>query len=130
MNDDIKTLSNMIDDEHGGFYGQMTGEGQLVRDADKGGILSARILWAFSAAYRVLGDPEYLMAATLIKDYIIEYFYDNQFGGTYWSVDYLGNPKDTKKQFYAIGANMHEPPATSRRWIMPSSCLTASSNIR
>ena len=120
MNNDIKTLkaevqdvlennildfwlSNMIDDEHGGFYGQMTGEGQLVKDADKGGILSARILWAFSAAYRVLGDPEYLMAATLIKDYIIEYFYDNQFGGTYWSVDYLGNPKDTKKQFYAIG---------------------------
>ena len=120
MNDDIKTLkaevqdvlennildfwlSNMIDDEHGGFYGQMTGEGQIVKDADKGGILSARILWAFSAAYRVLGNPEYLMAATLIKDYIIEYFYDNQFGGTYWSVDYLGNPKDTKKQFYAIG---------------------------
>ncbi len=120
MNDDIKKLkaevqdvlesnildfwlSNMIDDEHGGFYGQMTGEGRLVKDADKGGILSARILWAFSAAYRVLGDPEYLMAATLIKDYIIEYFYDNQFGGTYWSVDYLGNPKDTKKQFYAIG---------------------------
>ena len=120
MNDDIKTLkaevqdvlennildfwlSNMRDDEHGGFYGQMTGEGQLVKDADKGGILSARILWAFSAAYRVLGNPEYLMAATLIKDYIIEYFYDNQFGGTYWSVDYLGNPKDTKKQFYAIG---------------------------
>ncbi len=120
MNDDIKTLkaevqdvlennildfwlSNMIDDEHGGFYGQMTGDGQLVKDADKGGILSARILWAFSAAYRVLGDPEYLMAATLIKDYIIEYFYDNEFGGTYWSVDYLGNPKDTKKQFYAIG---------------------------
>ena len=120
MNDDIKTLkaevqdvlennildfwlSNMIDDEHGGFYGQMTGEGQLVKDADKGGILSARILWAFSAAYRVLGNPEYLMAATLIKDYIIEYFYDDQFGGTYWSVDYLGNPKDTKKQFYAIG---------------------------
>jgi len=120
MNNDIKTLkaevqdvlennildfwlSKMIDDEHGGFYGQMTGEGKLVKDADKGGILSARILWAFSAAYRVLGDPEYLMAATLIKDYIIEYFYDNQFGGTYWSVDYLGNPKDTKKQFYAIG---------------------------
>ena len=120
MNNDIKTLkdevqdvlennildfwlSNMIDDEHGGFYGQMTGEGKLVKDADKGGILSARILWAFSAAYRVLGDPEYLMAATLIKDYIIEYFYDNEFGGTYWSVDYLGNPKDTKKQFYAIG---------------------------
>ena len=120
MNNDIKTLkaevqdvlennildfwlSKMIDDEHGGFYGQMTGEGRLVKDADKGGILSARILWAFSAAYRVLGDPEYLIAATLIKDYIIEYFYDNQFGGTYWSVDYLGNPKDTKKQFYAIG---------------------------
>ncbi len=96
-------LDKMMDVEHGGFYGQMTGKGVLVKDADKGGILSARILWSFSAAYRVLGKTEYLMAATRMKDYILEHFYDEQYGGTYWSVDYLGHPKDTKKQFYAIG---------------------------
>lgn len=96
-------LDNMIDVEHRGFYGQMTGRGDLVKDADKGGILSARILWSFSAAYRVLKKPEYLMAATRMKDYILEHFYDEEFGGTYWSLNYLGSPVDTKKQFYAIG---------------------------
>ena len=96
-------LDKMQDWEHGGFYGQMTGRGQLVKTADKGGILSARILWTFSAAYRVLGRQEYLDAATRMKDYILEHFYDGEYGGTYWSVDYLGNPKDMKKQFYAIG---------------------------
>ena len=96
-------LDNMVDLEHGGFYGQMTGDGTLVKDADKGGILMARILWSFSAAYRVVGKKEYLDAATRAKDYILRHFYDQEFGGTYWSVDYLGRPKDTKKQFYAIG---------------------------
>lgn len=96
-------LNNMIDDENGGFYGQMTGKRELIKDADKGGILSARILWSFSAAYRVLGNAEYLEAATRMKDYILDHFYDQEYGGTYWSVDCKGQPKDTKKQFYAIG---------------------------
>lgn len=96
-------LDKMKDKENGGFYGQMTGEGELVKTADKGGILNARILWSFSAAYRVLRKPEYLEAATRAKEYIIEHFIDEEFGGTYWSLDYKGNPKDTKKQFYAIG---------------------------
>lgn len=96
-------LNKMQDREQRGFYGQMTGDGQLVKDADKGGILNARILWSFSAAYRVLQRPEYLMAATRAKDYILEHFVDREFGGTYWSLDAQGQPKDTKKQFYAIG---------------------------
>ena len=96
-------LNYMQDHEHGGFYGQMKGDGSLVKDADKGCILNARILWAFSAAYRVLGKAEYLEAATRAKDYIIEHFIDKEFGGAYWSLNYLGQPVDTKKQFYAIG---------------------------
>lgn len=91
------------DEENGGFYGRMTGEGVLVKDASKGGILNARILWSFSAAYRVLGKPEYLAAATRAKDYILEHFIDPVYGGTYWELDYKGNPIDTKKQFYALG---------------------------
>ena len=53
-------LHHMVDEENGGFYGQMTGEGELIKTADKGGILNARILWSFSAAYRVLKKTEYL----------------------------------------------------------------------
>lgn len=93
----------MQDFENGGFYGQMKGDGTLVKDANKGGILNARILWSFSAAYRVTGKPEYLEAATRAKDYIINKFYDKEFGGIFWELDCKGNPVDTKKQFYALG---------------------------
>ena len=96
-------LDKMQDDENGGFYGQMTGRGQLIKEADKGAILNARILWSFSAAYRVLGKKEYLEAATRAKEYFISHFIDQEYGGVFWSLDYKGQPKDTKKQFYAIG---------------------------
>lgn len=96
-------LEKTIDRENGGFYGRIDGHGVLHKEAEKGAILNARILWTFSAAYRVLRKPEYLEAATRAKDYVIAHFYDREFGGTYWSLDYLGQPKDTKKQFYAIG---------------------------
>lgn len=96
-------LDKMQDQENGGFYGRIDGHGALHKDAEKGAILNARILWSFSAAYRVLGNPEYLEAATRAKDYIINHFIDKEYGGVYWSLDCKGKPLDTKKQFYAIG---------------------------
>lgn len=96
-------LDKMVDEENGGFYGRIDGHGQLHPEAEKGAILNARILWSFSAAYRLLEVEEYLEAATRAKDYLIEHFIDPVYGGVYWSVDYKGQPLDTKKQFYAIG---------------------------
>ena len=93
----------MVDHAHGGFYGRMDGHGVLYPEAEKGAILNARILWSFSAAYRILKKPAYLQMATRAKEYFIEHFIDREFGGVYWSVDFMGNPLDTKKQFYAIG---------------------------
>ena len=55
----------------------------------------------------MLHKQEYLEAATRAKDYIIDHFIDKEYGGTYWSLDYKGQPKDTKKQFYAIGFTIY-----------------------
>lgn len=96
-------LDKMVDQEHGGFYGRIDGHEHLHADAEKGAILNARILWAFSAAYRVLGDKTYLEAASRAKHYIIDHFIDPEYGGVYWSLDCNGKALDTKKQFYAIG---------------------------
>lgn len=96
-------LDKMVDQEHSGFYGRIDGHEHLHADAEKGAILNARILWAFSAAYRVLGDKTYLEAASRAKHYIIDHFIDPEYGGVYWSLDCNGKPLDTKKQFYAIG---------------------------
>ena len=96
-------MNKMEDNEQGGFYGEITGNDELRPEASKGAILNARILWTFSAAYRLLKKPEYLKTATRAKRYLIDRFYDPQYGGIYWELDYKGNPLDTKKQIYAIG---------------------------
>ena len=95
--------TDRMTDPRGGFYGRRDGNDRLDPDAPKGAILNARILWAFSAAYRVTGDNAYLEAATRAKREIIDRFYDSEYGGIYWSVSADGKPLDTKKQFYAIG---------------------------
>ena len=96
-------LDNMQDTENGGFYGRIDGHMHLHPEAEKGAILNARILWSFSAAYRLLGDSSLLTVATRAKDYLIDHFIDHEYGGVYWSLDCQGKPLDTKKQFYAIG---------------------------
>ena len=96
-------LDQMQDTENGGFYGRMDGHMQLHPQAEKGAILNARILWSFSAAYRVLGNAEYLEASTKAYTYFIDHFIDPEYGGAFWNLDYMGQPLDTKKQFYAIG---------------------------
>ena len=95
--------TKMVDRENGGFYGRIDGQEVLHPEAEKGAILNARILWTFSAAYRVSGKKEYLKTATYAKEYFIEHFIDKEYGGVYWSVDHKGQPLNTRKQFYAIG---------------------------
>lgn len=96
-------MARMVDRENGGFYGRIDGKEVLHRDAEKGAVLNGRILWSFSAAYRVLRKPAYLEMATRAKEYIISHFVDKEYGGAYWSLDHKGQPLDAKKQFYAIG---------------------------
>ncbi len=96
-------MEKMTDRENGGFYGRITGTGIVMPQAEKGAVLNARILWTFSAAYRLLGKAEYLQTATRAKRYLIDRFYDKEQGGVYWSLDCKGNPLDTKKQIYALG---------------------------
>ena len=96
-------IDHVTDKENGGYYGRIDGEDKVHPQAEKGAVMNARILWAFSAAYRVLRKPTYLEAATRAKEYFVEYFLDKENGGAYWSVDYKGTPLDTKKQTYAIG---------------------------
>lgn len=96
-------MEKMADNVQGGFYGRIDGDDKLHADAPKGAILNARILWTFSAAYRLLRKPEYLETATRAKRYIIDKFYDKDFGGVYWSLTADGKPLDTKKQVYAQG---------------------------
>lgn len=85
-----------------GFYGRISGDETLHTDAIRGAIMNARILWTFANAYRLFRNSEDLKTATIAKNEIIDRFYDNEYGGIYWSLTHDGIPCDTKKQIYAI----------------------------
>lgn len=96
-------MGKMQDYDHEGFYGRIDGTDIIHPYANKGAILHARILWTFSAAYRILKNDKYREVAQRAFDYIEKYFIDKEYGGAFWELDYKGNPVNSKKQMYAQG---------------------------
>jgi len=84
----------------GGFIGRMSNDGTIAKDAPKGLVLNARILWTFSAAYRFKKNEEYLQMAKRAYDYIMQNFVDKKFGGAYWLLDHTGKAIDDSKEIY------------------------------
>ena len=57
-----------LKDPHGGYYGEVDACGHVRKDAPRGVVLDARLVWTFSAAYEALRRPELLEAASWAKD--------------------------------------------------------------
>jgi len=93
-------LEKTIDNEHGGFWGRISNEVDVEREADKGLILITRILWTFSRLFSHYRDPAFRDMAIRAYDYLTRYFYDEEHGGAFWMVDFKGEPVDTKKRTY------------------------------
>jgi mannobiose 2-epimerase len=100
-------MEYMPDPENGGFYGKLDNNNIVDKTANKGAVLNARILWTFSAAYNATRENSYLDTARRAFSYIDEHFLDKEHGGVFWSVDYKGNPVETKKQIYALAFTVY-----------------------
>ncbi|MDX2432248.1 MAG: AGE family epimerase/isomerase [Bacteroides sp.] len=95
-------MEHMPDQEFGGFLGHVNHDNQVVEGAGKGSVLNTRILWTYSAAYRMFPNPEYLETAKRTYNYIISHFTDKKYGGIYWELEPDGSRRSTRKQIYAI----------------------------
>jgi mannobiose 2-epimerase len=93
-------LEHAIDEQYGGFRGQIANDLTINPFAHKGLILNARILWTFSKAFSVYGEEVYQQTARRAYDYLTEHFWDTEFDGFFWLLDYLGRPVDSKKRIY------------------------------
>jgi mannobiose 2-epimerase len=89
-------------DERSGFLGYVGDDGRQDPSAPKGGVLCARLLWTFSAAYRRTGDPAHLRAADHFHAWLTGPFRDADHGGIYWMLDHQGRPIADRKQTYAL----------------------------
>lgn len=114
----LKDISNVLEhnilsfwagmaDPLGGFYGRVTGDGSLEKDAPRGAILNARIIWSFSAAYGHFRKNRFLMLAAHAEEYFLSHFIDHKYGGVYWSVDSEGKRLVDKAQLYAQGFGIY-----------------------
>src|SRR5690349_4652317 len=95
-------MRHAVDHKYGGFVGKIDQDNLVDASAPKGSVLNSRILWSFSAGFQLTGDQRYLAMAESSFSYIKKYFIDHEFGGVYWTVNYKGEPLDTKKQIYAL----------------------------
>ena len=95
------------DHELKGFHGHIDHRNQVVEGAGKGAVLNARILWTFSAAYRMYKRPEYLDMARRASDYVIRYFTDKKLGGVYWELAPNGSVRSSRKQIYATAFTIY-----------------------
>jgi mannobiose 2-epimerase len=93
-------IKNAIDEKKGGFHGFITNDLHVVPDAPKALIQNSRILWTFSHAFRILGNHAYLSIANRAYAYLLEHFWDPDYGGFYWMLTSDGNPKDFTKMTY------------------------------
>lgn len=96
-----------IDEAFGGFIGRIDGENRVIPNAQKSAILNTRILWTFSAAYRVLQRPDLKLIADRAQRYVIDHFWDAKHGGLYWMVDHRGDVFSSKKHAYAQAFGMY-----------------------
>lgn len=87
--------------ERGGFYGVIENDLTIRKNAPRGLLLTARILWTFSAAHRRYQDPEYLEMARWAFADLEHNFWDTENGGVYWMVKADGSPQEMRKQSYA-----------------------------
>jgi mannobiose 2-epimerase len=96
-------LERAQDRENGGFYGEMLRDGTVIKNAGKGLILNARILWTFASAYRIFRESAYRAGADRAFNYIMEHFLDSENGGAYYMLNAKGAPENPMKMTYAQG---------------------------
>lgn len=83
-----------------GFVGAITNDLVVDPAAERGSLLTSRILWAFAAAYRQYHRPEYLRMAERAYTDLRTRFHDPVHGGVYWSIAADGTVLKDRKQVY------------------------------
>lgn len=107
VEDIIPFWNKLKDEEYGGFYGSVAGDGTPIKDYMKGVILNSRILWFYSRAYRTFQYPELLAMADHAYEFLTEHCYDKTYGGVYWAVKYNGEVEDSLKHTYNLAFSIY-----------------------
>lgn len=93
-------LRHAVDSRQGGIVGELDLDLAPRPEAERGALLTSRVLWTFSAAFRAKPDPAYRRMADYAYADLIQRFHDSRHGGFYWSIAPDGSVLRDRKQVY------------------------------
>lgn len=99
----ISFWKGLRDDDCGGYYGYMSQALEVDPKAEKGCILSSRILWFFSEAAMLTKREDLRREADHAYDFLMSHCLDREYGGVFWSLTYDGQVLDSTKHTYNQG---------------------------
>ncbi|WP_054113852.1 AGE family epimerase/isomerase [Marinagarivorans algicola] len=108
----LKTLSqwwleHTLTDDKYTFVGEVSHDGIANPKANKGIILTTRMLWFFSESAKTyqhidaVHSQKLEAAATVLFQFICQHFIDKEYGGVFWELDCYGKLINGRKQVYA-----------------------------
>jgi len=112
-------IERVVNRDGRSFFGSLTNDLVVDTGAERGSVLTSRILWAYSAAYARYRDPAFLAMADFAYGDLQSHFHDLEHGGYWWSIAadgaVLGGRKQVLGQAFAIYALAEYHSATGRR---------------
>lgn len=93
-------IKNGIDHENGGYLLNFDENGKALGDSEKMLVTQTRMIWGFSILAREYKSEEYLAYAKQGVDFFIRNFWDEEYGGWYWTVEPDGKMIDGGKVVY------------------------------
>lgn len=100
-------LEHTLTGDNHTFVGEVSHDGIANPKANKGIILTTRMLWFFSEsakAYQHIDGAQSQKlhaAATVLFNFICQHFIDKEYGGVFWELDCYGKLINGRKQVYA-----------------------------
>ena len=89
-----------IDKKYGGFILNFDENGNALGDVEKMLVTQTRMIWGFSILSRAYKSDEYLGYAKQGVDFFIKNFWDDKYGGWFWTVQPDGEMIDGGKVVY------------------------------
>jgi mannobiose 2-epimerase len=93
-------IAHAIDRERGAFFGALTNDLVVDSQAERGALLTSRILWTYAAAHRRYHESGHLAMADRAYADLVENFFDRTHGGFFWSIAADGRVLRDRKQVY------------------------------
>jgi len=100
-------LEHVPHPERDGFHGAVGRDGRPLERAPRAALMTSRILWTFSAAYRMYGADEYRAMAERAARDLERNFRDQEHGGYFWSLTPAGAPLNDGKHLYGQAFAMY-----------------------